>query len=467
MAIQAVPSGHAPATPKRREILAWMLYDFANTAYTVMIVTFVYGIYFKNVVCQGRPWGDFLWGLNATISLTLVALSAPILGAMADHARGKKFFLMAFSLLCIVFSGALFFVKEGMIATGMFLFIVANIGFQGSLVFYNAFLPELASESRMNLISGLGWGVGYVGAIIIVAISGPFLRGGFAEENLFNVRLTFVLQAVFYLVFSIPIFIWLKDRGLGPARLKPDRELIRAAFVRLGVTFRSLRHYRELFKFLVAYFIYIEGVTTVIYFSTIYASDTLGFTLGELILFFILVQSAGIVGALGFGWLGDRFGPRRTVAVTLVLWFGVTVAAYFSGSKEVFWWIGAAAGVAMGASQCVSRSMMAMMTPRAKVAEFFWILRYFWKNVRCGRSVCIRVHIRRKWEPAAGHAVRGSIFSGGHRRLDDGGRTGGGGGQTGGRRGGLVHFGLILQRSGLRRSGGQLDTPWTMAYILF
>lgn len=365
--------------PRRRELVGWMLYDFANTAYTVMIVTFVYGVYFKKVVCQGQPWGDFLWGVSATISLTIVALTAPILGAMADHARGKKFFLILFTLVCVFFSGLLYWVEAGMVAVGMALFILANIGFQGSLVFYNAFLPELADEDRVNLISGLGWGVGYVGAIIIIIISGPFLKGGFAPENLLNIRLTFVMQALFYLVFSIPVFLWLKDRGLGPARLRPDAAMVRAAFARLGDTFRSIRRYRELFKFLIAYFIYIEGVTTVIYFATIYASDTLGFTLKELILFYIIVQTSGVVGAIVFGWLGDRFWPRRTVAVTLLIWFGITVTAYLSSSKAVFWGIGLAAGVAMGASQCVSRSMMAMMTPRAKVAEFFGFYGIFGK----------------------------------------------------------------------------------------
>jgi UMF1 family MFS transporter len=216
-----------------------MLYDFANTAYTVMIVTFVYGVYFKTVVCQGRPWGDFLWGLNATVSLTLVALAAPVLGAMADHARGKKVFLVFFTLLCVVFSGALFFVRDGMIGRGMVLFILANMGFQGALVFYNAFLPELASEKRMNLISGLGWGVGYVGAIVIVLLSGPFLKGGFAQDNLLNVRLTFVMQAAFYLVFSVPVFLWLRDRSLGAARLRPIRPGVRPLSCALGPPFTT------------------------------------------------------------------------------------------------------------------------------------------------------------------------------------------------------------------------------------
>jgi len=374
-------AGRRPSVtgPARREVLAWMLYDFANTAYTVMIVTFVYGVYFKAIVCRGQPWGDFLWGLNATLSLVLVAAAAPVLGAMADHARGKKFFLFIFTLVCVVFSALLFFVQAGMVLHGMLLFIAANIGFQGALVFYNSFLPELAPEDKVNLISGLGWGVGYVGAIIVVLLSGPFLSGGFAEENLINVRLTFILQSLFYLIFSVPVFVWLKDRGLGSERLRPDWAIVRAGFSRLGRTLTSVRRYRELFKFLIAYFIYIEGVTTVIYFATIYASDSLGFTLRELILFYVVVQSAGIVGALVFGYAADRFRPRRTVAFTLLIWFGVTTAAFLSDSKFVFWFIGAAAGVAMGASQCVSRSMMAMMTPRSKVAEFFGFYGVFGK----------------------------------------------------------------------------------------
>ena len=361
------------------EVFSWTLYDFANTAYTVMIVTFVYGVYFKKIVCQGQPWGDFLWGLNATTSLSIVAVTAPVLGAMADHARGKKFFLIFFTLVCVCFSSLLFFVQAEMVLAGMLLFILANIGFQGALAFYNGFLPELVPEERINSVSGLGWAIGYAGAIVVIVLSQPFLKGGFDPENLVNVRLTFVLQAVFFLVFSLPIFIWIKDRGLGEGRLSPDRELVRAAFTRLGQTFRSLRRYKELFKFLIAYFIYIEGVTTVIYFSTIYASDSLGFTLSELILFYIIVQTSGIAGALVFGWLADRLWPRRTVALTLLIWLGVVTAAYLTSSKTVFWVIGLAAGVAMGASQCVSRSMMAMMSPRAKIAEFFGFYGVFGK----------------------------------------------------------------------------------------
>ena len=266
-----------------------------------------------------------------------------------------------------------------MVLSGMLLFIIANIGFQSTLVFYNAFLPELAPEERLNTISGLGWGAGYVGAILVVLFSGPLLKGGFTPENLVNVRLTFILQALFYLVFSVPLFLWLRDRGLGQAALGLDPALVKAAFGRLKDTFVSIRQYRDLFKFLSAYFIYIEGVTTVIYFATIYASDTLGFTLGELILFFIIVQSSGIAGALVFGYAGDRFWPSRTIAVSLLLWLGVIIATYASDSKTIFWWIGVAAGVGMGASQCVSRSMMAMMTPKAKVAEFFGFYGIFGK----------------------------------------------------------------------------------------
>ncbi len=355
----------------RLEVFSWMLYDFANTSFTVMVVTFVYSVYFRDVVAKGLGnRADLLWGLNGSISMAVVAVISPVLGAIADHSQSKKKFLIFFALLCIVFGGLLSLVKEGMILEGMLLFIVANIGFQGGNVFYNAFLPEITTQDKYGRISGYGWALGYLGAIVIILVCKPFLSGGFEESNLPKVRLTFLLSAVFYLIFSLPIFFCLKERMGGFTYDRKDLYIV-GGFKRLGDTIRNLNQFKELGKYLLSYFIYIEGVTTVIYFSTIYAKVTLHLQISDLILFYLIVQTTGIVGALFFGWLADKLLPKKTIQITLLIWCMVVIGAYLVVDRSAFFVIGMLAGLAMGSSQSASRSMMGLLTPRDKEAEFF------------------------------------------------------------------------------------------------
>jgi UMF1 family MFS transporter len=261
-------------------------------------------------------------------------------------------------------------VREGMILEGMIFFIIANIGFEGGNVFYNAFLPEITTQDRYGRISGYGWALGYLGAIIIIFICKPFLSGGFEESNLPNIRFTFLLSAVFYLIFSLPIFFYLRERR-GKAMVDRNDPYIVMGFRRLRDTLRNVKQFKELAKYLLAYFIYTDGVTTVIYFSTIYARNTLHLKISELILFYIMVQTTGIVGALFFGWLADKLLPKRTIGITLLIWCIVVIGAYFVEDKSVFFVIGMLAGIAMGSSQSASRSMMGLLTPRDKKAELF------------------------------------------------------------------------------------------------
>jgi len=355
----------------RLKLLSWMLYDFANTSFTVMVVTFVYSVYFRDVVGKGLGnKADLLWGLNGSISMAVVVLLSPVLGAIADHSHAKKRFLVFFASLCILFGGLLFFVKEGMILEGMVLFIIANIGFQGGNVFYNALLPEITTRDKYGRISGYGWALGYLGAIIIIVICKPLLSEGLEEPNLTNVRLTFLLSALFYLIFSLPIFFCLKERG-GRITCARKASYITTGVRRLRDTFRHVGQFKELVKYLLSYFIYTEGVTTVIYFSTIYAMETLNLNMPELILFYIIVQTAGIIGAVFFGWLADKILPKKTIQITLLIWCFVVIGAYLVSDKSTFFVIGLLAGVSMGSTQSASRSMMGLLTPRHKEAEFF------------------------------------------------------------------------------------------------
>ena len=352
---------------------AWMLYDFANTSFTVIIVTFVYAVYFRQVVVGAASnVGDFLWGLSGAISMVIVALIAPLLGAWADATATRKRWLLLFSALCVVSTALLATVGPGMVLAGMAIFIVANVAFEAGVVFYNTFLPQIAPPRLLNTLSGYGWGLGYAGAVGIILITRPLLTGGLGPSNLANIRASFILAAAFFALFTIPVIVWLRERRL-PGEIAPPAAGVgfTAAYQRLLSTLREIRSYRRVTRFLLAYWCYNDGITTVIYFSTIYATHTLAMTLSQLTLFYLTVQTSGIVGAVVCGWIGDWLGCKRTLSLTLVLWIIVIVGAFLTHSVEWFYVVGILAGLAIGSSQSTSRAMMVTLLPVAKRAEFF------------------------------------------------------------------------------------------------
>lgn len=357
-------------------IFSWTLFDFANTAFYVIILTIAYPLYFKEIVAQNRPDTDFLWGFTFSISMCVVALISPILGAASDEGVGKKKFLLLFTALCILSTSFLFFITENMIVAGMILLILANIGFEGGLVFYDSFLPELTSEKKLGRISGYGYAMGYVGSLATLIIVYPLLQAGFIPENLMNIRLSFLLAAGLFLVFATPLFIVVRDRQ---QRMPFRFNFIGPAVQRVTSTFRQIKNYRNIHRFLLSYFIYIDAVNTIIIFSSLYARETLQMSIDEIVVFFALVQTSAIVGSLFFGFLADRLGQKRTLSYSLFLWLLVIAIAYSIPNKPLFLFVGIIAGIAMGSSQSISRSLMTLITPPAKKTEFFGFYSFFGK----------------------------------------------------------------------------------------
>ncbi len=357
-----------PAPVSRGRIFAWTLFDFANTAFSVIVVTVIYSRYFTSHVAGGRRW---LWGLAVSLSMICAAALSPPLGAAADFSRNRKRFLLLFSLACIICTALMFFVQEGMIVAGVALFVVANIGFEGGLVFYDAFLPGLTGRSSYGRVSGYGFAMGYVGALAVLLIVLVMLPASSHPEYQFYVRLSFVVAAVFFLVFSIPIFLFVHEPPLVGT---PPPSLLRAGFARASETFRALfvrREHPSIARFLIAFFIYNDGILTVIAFAAIFAEHVLGMSDSAIILFFAIVQSSAIAGSLVFGVVTDKIGPKRTISITLVIWIAIVIGAYFVGSVAAFYVVALGAGVAIGSSQSASRSLMALLTPREHEAEFF------------------------------------------------------------------------------------------------
>ncbi|MGB9592453.1 MAG: MFS transporter, partial [Candidatus Kryptoniota bacterium] len=265
-------------------IFSWTLFDYARTSFSVMVKTVGFALYFREIVAGGAH-GDFLWGLADSISMVIAALLSPVLGAASDYSHRRKRFLLFFTMLCVTGTASLYFIKPGMILAGMLIFIGANVGFQGGYTFYDAFLPEIAPKHLYGRVSGYGFGMGYLGALSILAVNFPFIREGFSKTNIDNFRLSFLVAAVFFSVFSTPAFLRLRDHTGFYRRKLP---YFRLGFRRAVRTLKRLTKYKSLSRFLIAFFLYIDGVNTVIFFSALYARGTLGFTPVEVILFFIV-----------------------------------------------------------------------------------------------------------------------------------------------------------------------------------
>jgi len=357
-----------PTVAGRFEIFSWTLFDFARTAFSVMIKTVGYALYFRAVVTLNSPNGDLYWGVSDSISMLIAALLSPILGAASDYAQGRKRFLFGFTMVCVISTALLFTVRPGMIFFGMLFFILANIGFEGGYAFYDAFLPQITSKKSYGRVSGYGFAMGYAGALTILFLCFPLIKGGFESSNIFNFRLSFPVSAAFFLVFALPFFFIVRERGAGVVKKIP---YVRLGFRRALMTLKHIRSYKNIAWFLLAFFLYIDAVNTVIFFAAIFAQVTLHFTEVEVVVFFIVTQTTAILGAIVFGILTDHIGPKKTISITLLLWICVVVGAFLVESKTGFYGVGLLAGMAIGSSQSASRSLMARLTPAQHEAEFF------------------------------------------------------------------------------------------------
>jgi len=363
---------------RRREIFAWTLYDFANTAYSVIVVTVVYAIYFKQYILSDftitifglqRNPGDFLWGMSGALSMLIVGFSSPFIGAIADYSRRKKYFLFIYSMVCISATMSLYGLQPGMIWQGILLFVVGNVGFEGAIVFYNGFLPQISRPDNIGKISGYGFALGYVGSLFSLLIAMPYANQAFLKSNLALMRPTFLWAGLFFFAFSLPFYFLVRERRVTD---KEEREnFFKQGYLRAVNTLRQIKKFPEITKFLISYFIYIDGVNTVIYFSGIYASSALGFSMKEVIQFFAIVQAAAISGAYIFGFLTDKLGPKKTIHLTLMLWMLVIIGGALSFNALSFYLVGLIAGIAMGSSQSASRALMGRLIPQEMEAEFF------------------------------------------------------------------------------------------------
>jgi len=358
----------------RRHVAVWALYDFANSVYPAVITSTVFAVYFANVlVGNDTGIGDAWWGRVGAVSVAFVALTSPILGSIADRAGVRKRLLALYTALCVIATSAFVLLEPGMVWTAFFVAVVANIGFEGALVFYNAYLPDIAPREYRGRVSGIGFAVGYAGSAFGLAVALPLVAAE-AYDTLW------LVVAVSFAVISLPAFAIL------PAD-KPGGTTVRKAAWD-GITgFRRMvddvLREPELRKFLLAFFIYIDGVLTVIWFASIFASQTLGFERTELVYLFLVVQGSAIAGSFLLAKPTDIWGAKRVITGTLVAWFFLGVAAFFVTTKGQFWVIGLVAGFNLGSVQAASRSLMSSLIPEGKEAEMFGFYAF------CGKASSI------------------------------------------------------------------------------
>ncbi|MBN2403700.1 MAG: MFS transporter [Spirochaetes bacterium] len=359
-----------------KEIFGWCMFDFANSSYTTVIITAVFNAYFVSVVVSeqlfGKGFGEFLWGSVAIpISYILVIVTGPVLGAMADFSGSKKKFLFGSYLICIVFTSLLFFVKEGDVLPAIILIIISNFGYASGENFASAFLPELAYREDMGKVSGYSWSFGYWGGLIALACSlGIMVLMSEAEDKTLPVRLSNLVAAAFFGLSAIPTFLWLKERK-NTEKMPSGYNYITIGFKRLFDTYKSIKQFKELIKFLIIFLIFNSGVMVVITFAAIYAVNVLNFTIQENIILIIVVNITASIGAFVFGFIQDKIGSKKTIIITLILWLITVIWAYLSYTKASFWMLANVAGLALGSTQSASRAMVGMFSPESKSGEFF------------------------------------------------------------------------------------------------
>ncbi len=372
----------------KKEIFGWAMFDFANQAYTLLIITVIFPVLFTTVIVgdSGDDYrlGNLLWSVALGVSYFMVVLSGPVFGAIMDYSALKKRFLF-FSYIATIFATTLlYFVEPGMIFLGVVLIILSNFAYATGESFIAAFLTSLGPPKDLGKISGIGWSLGYIGGLFSAGFVIIFL-GDATAENFDRIRWVGPFAALFFMLAAIPTFKWLKEPGKRK-KLPKGETFVSMGFTRLGRTLNEVKQYWDLAIFLISVFFAMAGIYIVISFAFIYGDQVVRWDEEVRILMFVVVQITAAAGAFSFGLIQDKIGSKLTYNLTLVLWFvsvlgiwgvvGLTewFNLFFGTDLEaqyMFLYIGVLAGLSLGSSQSASRALVGLFSPEEKSAEFF------------------------------------------------------------------------------------------------
>lgn len=361
----------------KRAIRAWTMYDWANSSFATSIMAAVLPVYYANVAASNLPENlrTSHWAYTTTIALIMIAVLGPILGTMADFQGSKKRFLTFFLTIGVIFTALLFFVTDGKWLLASIFYIFASLGFSGSIVFYDSLLPHVARKDEIDQVSSRGYAIGYLGGGLLLAVNlvmimfvpklVPSLTTGLMT------RLCFLTVAIWWLVFSIPLLRTVKEpaRRILSGEASHDNPFL-ASFKRLGQTFSKLRLYKQLMLFIVAFWLYNNGIGTIIYMASIYGKE-LKFSDTTVIGTLLMVQFVAFPFAFLFGWLAKKMGTKNAIYLSLLIYTCIAIGGFFMQKEIHFWILGFFVATVQGGSQALSRSLIGRMMPVSQSAEFY------------------------------------------------------------------------------------------------
>ncbi|HMN12252.1 MAG TPA: MFS transporter [Bellilinea sp.] len=373
---------------KKKAIHAWTMYDWANSAFATTIMAAVLPVYYSSVAAANLPknLATAYWGFTTAFSALLAALISPVLGAMADFRGSKKKFLMIFMIIGVTATALLYFVRTGDWLFASILFVFGQVGFAGSIVYYDALLPHIANEDELDKVSSKGFAMGYIGGGILLAINLVmimFIPTLFPEDQVsamtgLMTRLCFVTVAIWWFVFTLPLLRHVPE----PVRkIKPEEEgmhPVQASFARIGQVFKDIKHYPDLGLFLLAFWIYANGIGTIITMATVYGAE-IGIGNTVLIGTLLMVQFLAAPFAILFGKLAEKIGAKKAIFLALAVYAVISIFGFFLQHAWQFIALGAGVATVQGGSQALSRSIMAKLMPKSKSAEFFGFFSVFEK----------------------------------------------------------------------------------------
>lgn len=362
-------SGGAGGKKNNREVLSWCLYDWAYSSFATIVISAVLPVYYSQVAAANLPGNTatVYWGYTTVIALLVSVLLAPVMGAIADYSGTKKRLLLIFAAVGIFATALLYYVTTGDWLLASVFFILGNIGFSMSEVFYNAILPSIAGPEEIDRVSVKGYALGYLGGGILLALDIGLIE--LMSDKALATRISFITVSVWWAVFTIPFILNVKEPAVGE-KTKTDGNILTAGFKRLSVTFSELRSYKELFLFLAAFWIYNDGIGTIIKMATIYGAE-IGISQGALIGALLMTQFVGIPFSFAFGILARHIGTKNSIMLGLFVYAVISVAGYFMQTALHFFILAFLVGTVQGGTQALSRSLYGSMIPGNKTAEFF------------------------------------------------------------------------------------------------